>query len=305
MYPEEKYGAECPVFRPTLEEFRDFAGFIARIEPICGRAGVCRVVPPAGWFAHPTGYAGLDELTVHTPAQQVVSGRAGVYSVALVEKQTLPLRDFRAAALRRDELCANAAEAPPLPDAAAEEAAQDAIERRFWRGLNVTMEPAQYGADSVGSLFGGDDASGWNVDRLDTILRRHADVDVAGVSSSMLYVGMWQALFAWHVEDMNLFSINYIHFGRPKSWWFVPPEWGARFESVMASYFPEEAARCREYLRHKTSLISPTRLRKHGIPYTRVTQRAGEFVLTFPYAYHAGFNQGFNLAESANFASPT
>ena len=122
---------------------------------------MCRVVPPPGWFTHPTSYAGLDELTVHTPAQQVVSGRAGVYSVALVERPTLPLRDFKAAALRRDALCANTAgpsDDAPLSDAAAEAEAQDAIERRFWRGLNVTMEPAMYGADSPGSLFGADAA---------------------------------------------------------------------------------------------------------------------------------------------------
>lgn len=35
----------------------------------------------------------------------------------------------------------------------------------------------------------------------------------------------------------------------------------------------------------------------------QITQEAGQFIITFPYGYHCGFNNGFNCAESTNFAS--
>ena len=56
--------------------------------------------------------------------------------------------------------------------------------------------------------------------------------------------------------------------------------------------------------RHKMTVISPMVLKHHSIPYNKIVQRAGEFMITFPYGYHAGFNHGFNCAESTNFASP-
>lgn len=52
------------------------------------------------------------------------------------------------------------------------------------------------------------------------------------------------------------------------------------------------------------TIITPALLKKYSIPYDKITQEEGEFMITFPYGYHAGYNQGFNIAESTNFALP-
>jgi jumonji domain-containing protein 2 len=121
----------------------------------------------------------------------------------------------------------------------------------------------------------------------------------------MCYIGSWRANFAWHTEDADLYSINYLHTGAPKSWYCVPPAARARFESAAAAYFPQLARSCPAFLRHKDIMISPTVLRQHGIPFTCAVQRAGEFVVNTAGAYHCGFNHGFNVAEAVNFATPS
>ena len=57
-------------------------------------------------------------------------------------------------------------------------------------------------------------------------------------------------------------------------------------------------------MRHKTCMISPEILDKYGVPYQKVVQEERSIIITFPYAYHSGFNHGFNIAESTNFATP-
>ncbi|TRY85253.1 hypothetical protein DNTS_003557 [Danionella cerebrum] len=88
----------------------------------------------------------------------------------------------------------------------------------------------------------------------------------------------------------------------------VEHESGITIEGVNTPYlyfgmWKTTSQNCEAFLRHKMTLISPSILKKYGIPFERITQEAGEFMVTFPYGYHAGFNHGFNCAESTNFAT--
>ena len=185
----------------------------------------------------------------------------------------------------------------------------EAREKQFWRELGKSNGNewgiCMYGADLANvSLFGKEKSCGWNLSDLDSTLRL-IGCDVPGVSSSMLYIGMYSSLFPFHVEDCDLYSINYLHIGEPKSWYCVPPAERTRFESLARSMFPQDSSTCKEFLRHKASIISPSTLRSNGITLTKAVQEAGEFIVTFPGSYHGGYNQGFNIAEATNFATPS
>lgn len=105
------------------------------------------------------------------------------------------------------------------------------LEEKYWKSL--TFAPPMYGADMPGSLFD-ESTECWNVAKLPNLL----DVigqKVPGVNTAYLYLGMWKATFAWHLEDVDLYSINYIHFGAPKQWYSISQEDARRFENAMKS----------------------------------------------------------------------
>ncbi|GAB7365373.1 hypothetical protein MBLNU230_g6451t1 [Neophaeotheca triangularis] len=174
------------------------------------------------------------------------------------------------------------------------------LESHYWRSL--AFNQPMYAADMPGSLFD-DTVTSWNVAKLENLL----DVlgtKVPGVNTAYLYMGMWKATFAWHLEDVDLYSINYIHFGAPKQWYSISQEDARKFEAAMKSVWPQDAKNCDQFLRHKTYLISPDVLQKqYNVKVNKLVHYEGEFVITFPYGYHSGYNLGYNCAESVNFAT--
>ena len=60
------------------------------------------------------------------------------------------------------------------------------------------------------------------------------------VHTLFLYFGMWNTSFAYHTEDSDPPSINYLHFGEPKSSDGVPPEYGHLLERLANDKFGNE-----------------------------------------------------------------
>jgi len=285
--------------------------------------GIAKITPPVGWWDKAgigkdttgrgsTWQAGgsMGDMIIPGPIKQCASGIGGVYDFTMMELPPMKVAQFRKKAddYRKRQIGSEF-------DMNVGNKAMDELARKFWRRLGPTMEASIYGADMEGSLFDGADACGWNIDRLESciqLLRAEMEDDtnngdhfrLPGVTSAYLYFGMWASVFAAHTEDMNLPSINYLHAGAPKYWYAISPDDSDRFESLMESQFSSAASSCPQFLRHKSHLLSPSIITKAGISYTTQVQRAGDIIITFPGSYHFGFNTGFNIAESTNFAFP-
>nr|XP_046246824.1 lysine-specific demethylase 4B isoform X2 [Scatophagus argus] len=290
--PASAKNPSCKImtFRPTMEEFKDFAKYIVYMESQgAHRAGLAKVIPPEGWKPRRS-YDTIEDMVIPAPITQVVTGQSGLFTQYNIQKKSMTVGEYRKLANSK-KYCT-----PRHKDF-------DDLERKYWK--NLTFVSPIYGADVSGSIYD-EDIQEWNIGHLNTLLdmvEQECGIVIEGVNTPYLYFGMWKTTFAWHTEDMDLYSINYLHFGQSKSWYAVPPEHGKRLERLAQGFFPGSSQGCDAFLRHKMTLISPSILKKYGIPFDRITQNEGEFMITFPYGYHAGFNHGFNCAESTNFAT--
>ncbi|KAJ9549610.1 hypothetical protein OSB04_022153 [Centaurea solstitialis] len=274
---------ECPVYYPSKEEFEDPLAYLQKIAPEASRYGICKIVSP---------------LSASVPAGMVLmKEKAGfrfttrVQPLRLAEWNTDDKVTFfmsgRSYTFRDYEKMANKVFARRYYSAGCLPASY--MEKEFWHEIACgKTESVEYACDVDGSAFSSspDDQLGnskWNlkkVARLSRSILRLLETTIPGVTEPMLYIGMLFSMFAWHVEDHYLYSINYHHCGAAKTW-----EDGA-FDVLLG----------------KTTLFPPNILSQHGVPVYKAVQKPGEYVVTFPRAYHAGFSHGFNCGEAVNFA---
>lgn len=303
---------ECPVYCPTKDEFDDPLVYLQKIAPEASRYGMIKIVSP---------------LTASVPAGVVLmKEKAGfkfttrVQPLRLAEWDTDDKVTFfmsgRNYTFRDFEKMANKVFARRYYSASCLPATY--MEKEFWHEIACgKTETVEYACDVDGSAFSsspGDElgSSKWNLKRLSRLPKsvlRLLETAIPGVTDPMLYIGMLFSMFAWHVEDHYLYSINYHHCGASKTWYGIPGHAALQFEKVVREYVythdilstdGEDGAF--DVLLGKTTLFPPNILLEHGVPVYKAVQKPGEFIVTFPRAYHAGFSHGFNCGEAVNFA---
>ncbi|KAI2492684.1 transcription factor [Fragilaria crotonensis] len=148
----------------------------------------------------------------------------------------------------------------------------------------------------------------WNLNNIpcspDSVLH-HVRVGINGINVPWLYHGCLFSTFCWHNEDNYLYSINYHHKGAPKQWYGIPgtKKDAEGLEKVFKRYLSMKMRDVPDLLHHITTMFSPRLLQNDGVPVYKVLQYPGEFVITFPMAFHGGFSMGPNVGEAVNFAT--
>ncbi|KAG1112389.1 hypothetical protein G6F42_014758 [Rhizopus arrhizus] len=148
---------------------------------------------------------------------------------------------------------------------------EDECERKFWKLVGDPNETCQveYGVDLHGSGFSTANlmSDPWNLNAIPVAAQSLFRGNKSNISSLMprLYAGMCFSAFGWRNKDYYTGSVSYMHWGETKT--------------------------------------CPERLKKENINVYAVDQRPGQFVVVYPLAYHSGFNHGFNMSETVNFAN--
>ena len=127
--------------------------------------------------------------------------------------------------------------------------------------------------------------------------------DISGINIPWLYIGMKYSTFCWHYEDLMLNSINYSHWGQPKMWYCVPDYDREKFEKAVKQKLSLVFEKDPNILLDIVTMVSPTYLASYGVKVYKTLQKPGEFILTLPGSYHAGFSTGINIGEAVNFTT--
>ncbi|XXG62399.1 hypothetical protein AAC387_Pa05g0763 [Persea americana] len=316
----------APEYHPTLAEFQDPISYILKIEKEASKFGICKIVPPLPAPPKKAAISNLNRSIAARNPHKQPAFTTRQQQIGFCPRKSRPVQkpvwqSGESYTLQQFEAKAKHFEKTHLRKSPKKGLSALEVESLFWKATADKPFSVEYANDMPGSAFGAVSMKGgeaaatvaetaWNMRRASRAkgsLLRFMKEEIAGVTSPMVYVAMMFSWFAWHVEDHDLHSLNYLHLGPGKTWYGVPRDAAFAFEEVVRVHgYGGEVNPVVTFatLGEKTTVMSPEVLIGAGIPCCRLVQNAGEFVVTFPRAYHSGFSHGFNCGEAANIATP-
>ena len=247
----------APEYRPTISEFQDPISYIHKIEKEASLYGICKIVPPIPPAPKKTVITNLNRSFLENGSDKIK--KAPIFSTRQQqigfcprrsrpvqravwesgEKYTLQQFELKAKVFEKTQMRKRGNPNSPLE-----------TETLFWKASADKPISVEYANDIPGSGFsfvssrkklrdgdlGNVGESAWNmrgVSRAKGSLLTFMKEDIPGVTSPMVYVAMMFSWFAWHVEDHDLHSLNYMHFGAGKTWYGVPRDARLAFEDIV------------------------------------------------------------------------
>uniref|UniRef100_A0A7N0UW97 Lysine-specific demethylase REF6 n=1 Tax=Kalanchoe fedtschenkoi TaxID=63787 RepID=A0A7N0UW97_KALFE len=289
---------QAPEYRPTLAEFHDPVSYIFKIEKEASRYGICKIIPPVPPQLKKTSLANLNRSLAARAPDSAPAFATRQQQIGFCPRKSRPVQrpvwqSGERYTVQEFEAKAKVFEKNYLKRVG-KRAGLSALEMEtlYWKASLDKPFTVEYANDMPGSAFvqmkpdrkwreTGDGVNvgetAWNmrgVSRSNLSLLRFLKEEIPGVTSPMLYIAMMFSWFAWHAEDHDMHSLNYLHLGASKTWYGVPKDAAAAFEEVVrVQGYGGEINPLVTFatLGEKTTIMSPEIFIKAGIPCCRTS----------------------------------
>lgn len=277
-------------FKASFAEMKQFKKYVEELEIKCANECAFKITPPRRFESYSNGLPQEAILSnvVTQRADEIITHNDVAYELSYEEQRSMTHNQFMMSVAQNE----------PVFDSI------NNCEEAAWLNLQNASQQSLYAIDNPVSLFD-ESCKFMNLNtfsRAESLIHQ-GDELMGGIHKPYLYVGSYLTYFGIHLEDSDLCSINYLHEGAAKVWYFIPSSEHGKLERLAERFGRAVGITCDNFLRHKSLMIPPAILRKNGIRFSRVIQNPNEFVISLSGGYHFGFNCGLNKAEAINFAT--
>lgn len=274
----------------TRADLKDFKSFCKKLEIKYKHKGAVKVIPYEGFDS---GFREIPQdfklnSIIKRKRSHVSSGRDYAYEVAFVDRNHDTFGNYY-----------NQLKKKEIEDKLSPKEIKK-IENSTWKAVK-NNKINNYSSDQNTSLFA-DSCEFGNLNKFtiaESFLHTKAINHIEGIHIPYSYVGDIHTVFPLHIEDFDLYALNFLHLGY-KFWYIIPGSQREKLETLVNRLAKDSNITCNNFIRHKSLMIPPSVLKENNIQFSRVLQEKNQYIVVFSGGFHTGFNCGYNIAEAIN-----